>query len=298
LKVYYGIMVRGNTLAKTWARRIMGRRKLGRFLSVLFCPAKAASLGVSNKQLEAIREIPKEDRDAIHRTQEVAHAVYFQFEKLAIKLARRFATGVGRDNDADIAQLESEAKVGLLKAIRAYSDLRVKFITYAHRAIRNEVSRYLQRAMGSGFAGVNSTLLVRYKKKQEEMLKASLPHNLEDVCRVLALTPKQIQRLKDALRAEVANESDMEETLAKLLTDNRKDTTVDLDLIHRLESVDLSSLEKFAWISQSDDIRVMFPDSFPSLKDVAAHFEVTPQAASEALKRARRKLAAALSEWQ
>jgi RNA polymerase sigma factor (sigma-70 family) len=294
-KQRYEILIRGNALAKTHARRIMGRRKLGRFLGALD-HRKAASLGVKPEQLDAINSIPAEDRTMILQTQEVAHAIFHQFDRMAIRIARTFGRRVGRNNAADIAQLESEARVGLLKAIRGYSKPEIKFITYAYRAILNEVSRYLQRGMGDALSGVNSTLLVRYKRKLEELTKASLPNSFEDVCRALELTDKQAVRMKLALRAEVSSEGDMEESLAKLLTDHRKDTTVDLELIARLESASLTRLEKYAWISQSEDIRTLFPDSFQSLKDVATHFGVTPQAASEALKRARRKLAVALGD--
>jgi hypothetical protein len=74
--------------------------------------------------------------------------------------------------------------------------------------------------------------------------------------------------------------------------------SVDTELIRRIESVPLSRLERDAWISQNDEIRGLFPDALPSLKAVAAaHGELTPQAASEALKRAKLKLARALGDW-
>jgi RNA polymerase sigma factor (sigma-70 family) len=292
------VLVKGNAIAKTHARRILGRRKLGRFLRVFNNPGCAASIKVKPAQVEEILNLPHEDRLAICESQEISQRVCLQFEKLAIRIANRYAVGVGKDSDADILQLESEAKVGLIKAIKAYSNAEIKFITYAHKTVSNEVSRYLQRGMGSTLSGTNNNLLVRYKKKREELSKASQPCSLEDVCLELELSPGQTSRLKDAIRAEVSHESDMDDALAKILTDPRKDTSVDCEFIKELEAVNLTKLEKFAFISQNDDIRAMFPDAFPSLKAVAAHFGVTPQAASEALKRARKKLSKALVQFR
>jgi RNA polymerase sigma factor (sigma-70 family) len=292
---HYEVLVKGNKLAKFHARRIMGRRKLGRFLTVLQQPARAAALKVSASQVEAIRAIPEEDRVAILATREAVDDLCRQYEKLAKKLARQLAQITGRDNDADLAQLESEATVGLLKAIRGYSRLDVKFVTYAYRTIRNEVSRYLQRNSNM-LTGVNSPLVVKYKKRQEALSKEGLPHNFDDVCVELKLSAKQTKRLKDSLH-EVASESDLEESLAKLLLDGKPKTSVDSELINRIEGVSMTTLERDSWISQNDEIRSLFPDAFVSLKEVAEHHAVTPQAASEALKRARKKLAAALGDW-
>ncbi len=299
MTIDFSKLVRGNVVAKRWARQIMGRRKLGKFLSVLFNPCRATALRVPKAQVEQILAIPADDMSAILSTQDETHAVFCQFDKLASRLARRFACGVGRDNEADISQLESEARVGLLKAIRGYSNPEVKFITYAHKSIQNEISRYLQRSMGVTLTGVNVALLVKYKRKLEELTKASLPHGFEDVCRALELKESQIKRLRSAIHAEVTSENELEQNLAATLLDSRKNSNVDSDLIRKLELVSLSALEKYSWISQNDEIRAMFPDAFPSLKDVAAHFDVTPQAASEALKRARKKLAAGLgTDWK
>jgi RNA polymerase sigma factor (sigma-70 family) len=316
----YAVLVKGNTLAKTWARKVLGRRKLGKFLSVVLDPRRGEALGVPQEKVEAIVAIPSEDRDAIFATQDVTCRVFNKFDKLALRIARKFAAGVGRDNDADVAQLESEARVGLLKAIRGYSNIEIKFITYAHRVIQNEVSRYIQRCMGMGLTGANATLLVRYKCKVEELTKASLPHSFEDVCRELELSAGQTSRLKDALRSEVTSESEMEDNLASVLVDSHRDTNVDLELIDRLNNTVMTKMETLCWYCQSEEIRVMFPEvrcdcsecrkrmetdptfkgeRFESLKDVALHFDVTPQAASEALKRARKKLAASLGDdWQ
>lgn len=295
----YKLLVKGNTLAKQWARKIMGRRKLGRFLKCILTPHRMKALNIPQNQQEAILAIPIEDRQAILATQEVVADIFTKYDKLALRIARKLASGVGRDQDADVTQFESEARVGLLKAIRGYSDPDVKFVTYAYRAIFNEVSRYIARSTGVGLSGSPTALLVRYKRKVEELTKASLPHSFEDVCSALSLKSGQITRLRAAL-ATIASENELEESagnaLAEILLDARKDSSVDLELIRRLEATALTSLEKFAWISQSPDIRALFPDAFPSLKDVAAHFEVTPQAASEALKRARRKLAASLGD--
>lgn len=313
----YDILVKGNTLAKTWARKILGRRKLGRFLSVLLNPQRAEALNVSQEKVAQIMTIPTEDREAILATQDVVCRIATRFEKLALRIARKFAAGTGRDNDADVSQLESEAHVGLLKAIRGYSNREVKFITYAHKSITNEISRYLQRNYGGGLSGVNSTLLVRYKRKKEELYKASLPHSFEDVCRALELTAGQVKRLWASIRAEVTSESEMEESLASLLLDQHRNTNVDLELIDRLQATSLSKVEMFSFYAQNEEIRALFPEircdcsecrkrmetdpgfkgeKFDSLKDVALHFNVTPQAASEALKRARKKLAAGLGE--
>lgn len=292
---HYHTLVKGNTLAKQHARRIMGRRKLGRFLTVLQQPARATALKVSPQQVEQIKAIPDGDKDAILATRNAVDDLCKQYTKLTQRIARDMAKLTGRDNDADIAQLESEAMVGLLKALRGYSRLDVKFVTYAYRSICNEVSRYLQRNT-NGLSGVNASLLVRYKKCQEKLYKASLPHAFEDVCREMQLSVSQMKRLKDSLH-EIASESDLEESLAKLLLDSKPDTRVDAELIRRIEGVCMSRLERDAWISQSDEVRALFPDAFPSLKAVAEAHGVTPQAASEALKRARQKLAAALDDW-
>lgn len=293
----YAVLVQGNILSKSWARKIMGRRKLGKFLSVLFRPSRAEALNVPQEQVDQILAIPSEDRMAILATQNVVHDICLQFERLAERIARKFARGVGKDNDADVSQLESEAKVGLLKAIRGYTNLSVKFITYAYTSMSNEVSRYLQRQSGS-LTGANMTLLVRYKRCVEKLVKAGLTHSFEDVCRELELNERQSKRLLLSVRSEVATESDMEQSLASILLDRRQEEGVDAEFIHQLESVSLSLLEKCAWISQNEDVRQLFPDAFTNLVAVATHFEVTPQAASEAVKRARKKLAAALGkEW-
>lgn len=295
--INYEVLIKGNTLSKTWARKILGRRKLGKFLNVLFDPTRAAQLNVSQEKAEAIAAIPIEDREAIFETQAIACAVFNQYDKLSLKIARNFARLVGRENHADVSQLESEARVGLLKAIRGYTNPEVKFVTYCHKTMSNEVSRYLQRSSGVTLTGVNSSLLVKYKRKLEELSLAGKPSHFNDVCDSLELSPKQANRLKCALRSEVTGENELETTLAATLLDSKKNTKVDRDLIRRMEAVSLSMLEKFSFVSQNEDIRSMFPDAFPSLKDVAIHFDVTPQAASEALKRARKKLAANLDEW-
>lgn len=295
LNQHYVTIVRGNVLAKQWARKILGRRKLGRFLMVLKDPARAAALKIKPDQAEQIKNIPEDVKGTILATSTAVKELCEQYQKLTQRIARDMARLTGRDNEADLAQLESEAMVGLLKAIRSYSRLDVKFVTYAYRSVMNEVSRYLQRN-GSGLSGVNASLLVRYKKCQERLYAANLPHNFEDVCREMKLTDKQAKRLKNSI-SEVASESDLEESLAKLLLDSKPDTSVDAEMIRRIEGVSMSRLERDSWISQNDEIRSLFPDAFPSLKAVAEAHGVTPQAASEALKRARGKLAAALSDW-
>lgn len=294
--INYNVLVKGNTLSKTWARKIMGRRKLGKFLNVLFDPSRAVQLNVSQEKVDAIAAIPVEDREAIFETQAVVCAVFEQFDRLSLKIARNYSRLVGRENPADVSQLESEARVGLLKAIRGYTNPEVKFVTYCYRVMSNEVSRYLQRSAGVTLTGANAGLLVKYKRKVEEMSLAGQLCHFDKVCEALELSPKQINRLKCALRSEVTGENELETTLAATLLDAKKDTKVDGDLIRRMEAVSLSNLEKFSFISQNE-IRSMFPDAFPSLKDVAIHFDVTPQAASEALKRARKKLSAGLGDW-
>jgi len=315
----YEILVKGNTLAAQWARRILGRRKLGKFLSVLLNPQRSTeTLGIPQEKVEAIFAIPSKDRDAILATQGVVNRIFNKFDRLALSVARKFAAAIGRDNDADVTQLESEARVGLLKAIRGYTRLQIKFITYAHKSCFNEVSRYVQRKMGISLCGVNASLLVRYKRKMEELYKASLPHSFEDVCRELGLKNGQIIRLRDALNAQVTSESELEDNLSSLLLASNRSAFVDAELIKKFNNIAIGKMEMCAFFAQSADVRALFPQfhcnccecekrrntepdfkmTFDSLKDVAAHFGVTPQAASEALKRARVKYAAALGrEW-
>lgn len=295
-KLDYEILASGNMLAKTHARKIMGKRKLGRFLAVLVNPSRAAALKVKPEQLEAIKQVPVEDRNRILACREVVEKICKQYKVLTVKLAYKMARLTGRDNPADLEQLKSEATVGLLKAIRGYARTDIKFFTYCYRAITNEISRYLQRN-GSTLPGVNSKLLVAYRRCYENLFKAGLPHDFDAVCREMKLKDKQIARLKRSI-SEISSESDLEESLSKLLLEDKPQMSVDTELIRRIESVPLSRLERDAWISQNDEIRGLFPDALPSLKAVAAaHGELTPQAASEALKRAKLKLARALGDW-
>jgi RNA polymerase sigma factor (sigma-70 family) len=310
----YEVLVQGNILAKTWARRILGRRKLGRFLTVLLNPCRAESFGLTEAQVEAILAIPQEDQEAIKATQGITAKLFEEFQRLSVRIARRYAAGTGHSSLADIADLESEASVGLLKAIRGYSSTETKFVTYAHKTINNEVSRYLQE---SGIIRGHQPLLVRYKRKLEELIKSGLPHTFEDVCLALSLTEGQVSRLQDTLAAEVTSESEMEEALGNLLI-AKPDDRVDQELIDRLGIPSLSMLEKHAWYTH-DEARGLFPEihcdccdcreraqedpdfkgeKFETLKDVAQHFGVTPQAASEAVKRARKKLAKHLGDWK
>lgn len=300
-EVNYKLLVKGNALAKKWARKIMGRRKLGRFLTCVFTPHQMQAMNVPLVQQEAISVIPGEDLEAIKATQFLVGEIYHKYDKLCLKIARRFARGVGRTQEADVSQFESEARVGLLKAIRGYSDMSTKFITYAYRTITNEVSRYIARSSGMGLTGASTALLLKYKRKLEELTNANHPNSFDDVCSVLSLSQKEIKRLRSSLTT-ITSENEIEHgidsSLADILLDQRKDTAVDMDLIRQLEQTALTSLEKFSWISQNNEIRDLFPDAFPSLKEVAAHFNVTPQAATEALKRARKKLAASLGkDW-
>lgn len=297
----YQLLVDGNKLAKQWARKIFGRRNLGKFLKCVLTPQQMKTLNISQKHQEGISLIPKEDLQAIIATQDLVAEVFAKYDKLAIRIARNLSTNLGRKQDADVTQFESEARVGLLKAIRGYSDLKVKFITYAYRAIFNEVSRYISRSHGAGLSGTPTALITRYKRKTEELASLSLPHSFDDVCMAMGLKVNQKRRLRLALTT-VASENEMmdsaDNALADTLLDSRQSGTVDAELISRLEATALSSLEKFAWISQSPDIRDLFPDAFDSLKEVAVYFEVTPQAASEALKRARKKLAVSVGkDW-
>jgi DNA-directed RNA polymerase specialized sigma subunit len=204
-------------------------------------------------------------------------------------------SGVAR-NHADISQMESEAHVGLLKAIRGYTNLDFKFITYAYKAIFLEVSRYLQRS-GNGLSGVNYSLLVKYKKKLEELVNQNVPHSFDDVCIAMNATKGQTSRLKLALRAQVMSENEMEEEIAGILVDNRRKTSVDLDFIRALAAVPMSSLEKDSWISSNKNVRELFPESFASQREVAAHYGVSYQAVSAAAKRAKSKLAASLRDF-
>lgn len=292
----YQVLVEGNLLAKNYARKIMGKRKLGRFLTVMVDPSRAVALKVTPEQLEQINQIDSGHREKIRSTRLVIEKVCKQYKNLTIKLAHKMASITGRQNQADLDQLKSEAMVGLLKAVRGYTRLDVKFFTYSYRAISNELSRYLQRN-GVSLSGSNSKLIVAYKRCQEALFKEDRLYNFDSVCDELKLTEKQKARLKRSL-SEVSSESDLEKSIANLPLEAKSETGVDAELMRRIESVPLSKLERDAWISQNKDMRGFFPNALSSLKAVAqANGNLTPQAACEALKRAKQKLAKALMDW-
>lgn len=291
---YSEVLIQGNMLAKTWARKILGRRKLSRFLAVLSNPASAPLHKISKDQVKAILDIPVKDRKDILAIDEVTQEVYDKFEKMALKLAYKYALFSGRTREEDRQDIVSEARKGLLKAIRGYSSKETQFSTYAHITVQNEISRYLQYGMGI-LSGINYSLLVRYERKRDELAKASAADSFEDVCRELQLKKGEISRLKRALAAKVTHESEMENDLASVLADHRQNTSVDQELLARIGQVELKVLEKYAFISQQC-VRELFPDAFPSLKAVAEHFGVSNANVGYALKSAKKKLAAALGK--
>jgi len=292
MDIDYKKLAQGNVLAREWSRKILGRRKLGKFLSVLLNKKK---IGVTPEQYDAIQAIPAEDVCVIMTSRDVVTQIVLQFENMTRKIARKIASKVGRTNKADVSQLESEAMVGLLKAARGYTNLKVQFFTYAYRAAYNEVSRYMQRSYGSTLSGANNSLLWKYENKRVELCHDSKPHTFDDVCEALNLTNRQRHRLIKTINSGVVSESELEHNLASTLMDNKSNRKVDAELIERMEQVALSEIEKFAFISQ-EEIRDLFPDAFSSLREAADHCGFTSQAATEALRRARKKIAFAVGE--
>lgn len=277
----------GNVAARRWAKKILGNRRRGIFHQVLKDPTKATRLKVTPEELNQLKAIPEEDLRLIRATWKWSEELWDQFKLLVYRLARNFAKKVGMESK--ISDFNSEATVAFLKAVRGYDDRNFAFPTYFGMAIRVDLRRYV--ASLRGLTGSNETLLIAYQAKWQELVTANLPHSFEDIAIALELKEADRRRLWGTIQEPTA-EGDLAESLANVVID-KSARAVDSDLIHAIGMVELSVLERDAWITR-DAVRGLFPGAKKNMKAVAIEHDVSPQAVAYAADRANVKIVAKL----
>lgn len=276
-------LAKGNTIAKHWSKEILGNRRLDVLHYVMGNPSKSGDK-VTAEELEKIRAIPQDDAIAIRATWDASEKLWNQYKRLIYRLASKFHMKVGLP-DQQLVDLQSESMVCYLKAVRGYSDLSYNFGTYLGRCIYTGLRRYLQK--GRGFKGANEALMIKYKEMNQHLAIQGLPHDFDAICVEMQLSEKQRMKLWDSIQ-EPVSENELAESLDKVVTD--KSSNVNNDLITAIGMVELSLLERDAFIS-SDEVRGLFPDSYETFKEVGSAHSVTAAAAAAAAGRAREKIA-------
>lgn len=279
----------GNRVAKRKAREILGKRKLAVLHQVLRDPGCATRFKLKPEQVAMIQAIPPEQVLLIKGTWEVAGTLWRQYRRMILKVMRKMAARVGIMDEQSLADLEGEATVGFLKAVRGYTKGTYRFSTYFCTAVRTEVRRYIKRTRG--LSGANEKLLIAYRAIQEALTTKGEAHTFWDCVKALKLNEKQTRKLWGTLQ-EPCSEQELEETLANLIVDKRAGG-IDYDLIEAIAVVEMSCLERDAFMAQ-EQLRGIFPLAHRNLKAVAEAHGVSPQAANYACERARSKLAVRL----
>lgn len=303
------ILSAGNAVSKKWARRILGRRKLAKFLRVFQNPATAASSRIKPEQAAQIAAIPEEDRQKILAALNIGKAVAVQYDAMCSKLANKFAVRTGRAGTEEASDLAQEARIGLLKAVRGYTDPEICFGTYCWTAIFNEISRYAQENCHI-VSGVNGAILAKFEACRDSMRQEGLHPTIEEVVERMEgdKTPADPEKAAKKKRRAVAkitkmivasnckpdSDSEKEDTFARVLIDRRRDLTMDSELLDRLAKINTLTL------LESDAFKVSagYPDAPRTQKEVARIHGKTPQAVTAALKRARQKIRAALDDFR
>ena len=281
------VLAAGNMVARRWSLKLLGKRRRGIFHLVMKEPHKQKQLNVTDAEMAGINAIPEADKAAVRATWDAGAKLWQQYKRLVYKLARNFAVKLGMERS--LPDLEGEAMVAFLKAVRGYDDRGFSFSAYFGMAIRTELRRYVKRCRG--LSGANEELLIAYQQAWQELANKGLPHSFEDVCVHLKLSGKKRVALWGTLQ-EPSSEGDLSEPLARIVVD-KSAGAVDADLITAIGMVELSILERDAWITR-DEVRGLFPGARKNMKAVAAAHSVSPQAAAYAAQRANAKIVAKL----
>lgn len=274
----------GNVCAKRWALKCLGRRRLAFLHQVMQNASSAVKLGVSSEEVAAIKAIPEEDVRLIRATWGAATQLWQKYERMVMKMTMRFAARVGI-NSSDLPDLQGEATVAFLKAVRGYSDTSFEFSTYFCCCVKTELRRYVKRCRG--LSGGNEKLLIMYRAKHEELFACGMDCSFDAVCTALNFTKKQREKCWGTLQ-EPVSEGDLVEPLSKVVA-KVSATGVDPELVVAISMVEMSELERDAFVSQ-ESIRELFPKSYKTMREVATVHSCTPQAAAFAAIRATEKI--------
>lgn len=185
-----------------------------------------------------------------------------------------------------IEDLQSEAYVGFMIAIRMYSNSEFCFRTYLGKAIWTTLNKYVQRQRL--MKGGDGRVLRKYIQKREELIISGKANKFEDVCDVLKLSKVSRKNLRSMLVQE-------EELDNNLVNKKGFDSIERSELFSAIESVELSVLEADSFKSRVSDL---FPDSCDNFKGVATRYGVSIEAARQAYLRAKRKLAEKLPHYE
>lgn len=274
----------GNVLAKKWALKCLGRRRLAFLHQIMQNASSALKLGVTQQEVADIRAIPEADEKLIRATWVVTADLWKKYERMVEKITIRFANRVGI-NASGLPDLKSEATVAFLKAVRGYSDTNFEFSTYFCTCVKTELRRYVKRCRG--LSGGNEKLLIMYRAKQEELSSAGLDCSFDAVCTALNLSKKLRDKCWGTLQ-EPVSEGDLVEPLDKVVV-AKANSNVDPELVAAISMVEMSELERDAFVSQ-ESIRELFPQSYKTMREVATIHDCTPQAAAFAAMRATEKI--------
>jgi hypothetical protein len=280
----------GNVVARRWAMKILGVRRRGIFHQVLMEPHKCEALGVTADEMVQVASIPVADKELMEKTWALSGVLWEQYRKLIYRLSRNFMVRLGLD-ETKLPDLIGEATVSFLKSVRGYDDRQFSFSAYFGFAVKTDLRRYVKKTRG--LAGANEKLLIAYQHKWQELATKGEPHGFEDVVLALGLSEKNRERLWGTLQ-EPTGEGDLAEPLARVVVD-KSAGPVDSDLISAIGMVELSVLERDAWISR-DEVRGLFPGARKTMRAVAVAHGVSPQAAAYAAVRANTKIVAKLRQ--
>jgi len=137
LAAFSKVMVRGNRIAKRWAKKLYGNRK-HKFMRTIIDGGKTDAL--TSQEVTQISEIPAADMEKIKAVSDIRNDVIVAFVPLVEKLSRRMGF------NADLQdELFGEGMLKMIEIVNGYSDLSVKFITYAQCALQGHFLRIRKR---------------------------------------------------------------------------------------------------------------------------------------------------------
>ena len=287
------VLAAGNALARRWSKKILGNRRRAIFHQVLMHPEKAEKLKISQQELLEIKFIPVLDVEKIKAGWALTDQLWKQYKRLVYRLAGKICNRLDQPNLR--SDMEGEAHVAFMKACRGYDDRNYSFGAYLGITIYSELRRYA--ASQKGLGGLDADMLEMYNKKQQELAIAGEPSTFEDVVEKLGWGDKLKRSMWGALQVpihEAAGDFSTRWSVANEVRDNSA-KPVDTELIKALGMVELSLLERDAWVS-SGPVRELFPDSMESIREVAICHEVTTSAVVQAANRANAKIRRQLVE--
>jgi RNA polymerase sigma factor (sigma-70 family) len=240
----------------------------------------AQTLKITRFQVEQLLDISPTEQLLIESWHELCVIFLAAYKRLLYKIAKKlFAKYRPRTYTKDEC-LEMFNEI-IIRAVRAYSNGKIKFQTYLWHVATHSYKRHLRRNRGGTERQVSAE--IAYSCKQQEEIASGKRKTPEEIVKTLGLNQVQTSQLLASLNFRIMNEQDLPIELDKLLFQQKVAQNNLTDMLAIIEEVDLSPLERAAFEAQAT-IRDHFHNK--KMIEVAYEFNVSHQAVSYAAVRA------------